>query len=199
MKKILLVSLSILFANQMEVDGDLNVSGDIHSPTITQLQEIIAQLQGEITVLQAQINSMQDTENKFETKFFHTETITDGDYIDIYNDLNEPISELDFYLLEIVQVNDFEGTMNGGNGARIILTSTIHEKQMVNVLYDNDYFEYYSPFYPGGEPYKGLFTDSNLEVSINGVNTASCKLLLAITAQFPTDSAINSKNSKDSK
>ena len=37
----------MLFAGEMEVDGDLNVSGDIQSPTIAQLQEIIAQLQAQ--------------------------------------------------------------------------------------------------------------------------------------------------------
>jgi len=38
MKKILLISLSLLFAGEMEVDGDLNVSGDIQSPTLDNLK-----------------------------------------------------------------------------------------------------------------------------------------------------------------
>ena len=55
MKKILtILIISTLFAGELEVDGDLNVSGDIQSPTIVQLQEIIAQLQAEIVELQAE-------------------------------------------------------------------------------------------------------------------------------------------------
>ena len=41
-----------MLAGEMEVDGDLNVSGNIQSPTIAQLQEIIAQLQAQIVALQ---------------------------------------------------------------------------------------------------------------------------------------------------
>jgi hypothetical protein len=47
MKKILLISLSMLFAGEMEVDGDLNVSGDIQSPTIQELQAQILALQSQ--------------------------------------------------------------------------------------------------------------------------------------------------------
>ena len=194
-KLLLILSLSFMLAGEMEVDGDLNVSGDIQSPTIAQLQEIIAQLQEEIAALQAQINSMQNADNKLETRIFQTGTITDGDFINIYTDLNEEISELDFYLLEIVQINDLS---LGGGEARIILKSSSYGgSQMVRAIYESNNFEYYPPFYPGGEPYKGLFTDPNLEVDIN-VGT-SCNLLLAITAQFPTDGVINSKNNKEIK
>ena len=35
-------------AGELEVEGNLNVSGDIQSPTIAQLQEIIEQLQAQI-------------------------------------------------------------------------------------------------------------------------------------------------------
>ena len=47
----------MLFAGEMEIDGDLNVSGDIQSPTIEELQEQIAALQ-------------QGADNKLETRLY---------------------------------------------------------------------------------------------------------------------------------
>ena len=54
-----------MLSGELEVEGDLNVSGDIQSPTIAQLQEIIAQLQVQIESLQEQIlNSQSDVSQK---------------------------------------------------------------------------------------------------------------------------------------
>ena len=70
----------------MEVDGDLNVSGDIQSPTIAQLQEIIAQLQAQITALQ------QGADNKLESRFYTLPRINIQDE-DYYLNIDEIVGE----------------------------------------------------------------------------------------------------------
>ena len=44
---------SILFSGELEVDGDLKVTGSIESATIDSLMQVIAQLQAQIALLQA--------------------------------------------------------------------------------------------------------------------------------------------------
>ncbi|MDB4125675.1 hypothetical protein N9597_00145 [Candidatus Marinimicrobia bacterium] len=75
MKKILLISLSMLFAGEMEVDGDLNVSGNIQSSTIEELQ-------AQITALQ------QGADNKLETRIYQVDmTLIDDELVPL--NLNE--------------------------------------------------------------------------------------------------------------
>ena len=73
-----------MLAGEMEVDGDLNVSGDIQSPTIAQLQEIIAQLQAQIAALQ------QGADNKLETRVFEINLSSLPIYNDAYYYLSLP-------------------------------------------------------------------------------------------------------------
>jgi len=74
-KLFLILSLSFMLAGEMEVDGDLNVSGDIQSPTIEELQAQIAALQ-------------QGADNKLETKIYQVNmTLIDDELIPL--DLNE--------------------------------------------------------------------------------------------------------------
>ena len=92
-KLLLILSLSFMLAGEMEVDGDLNVSGNIQSPTIAQLQEIIEQLQ-------AQINSMQNADNKLETRVFEYNISGERDYTEIID-----LSELTGYEIEHAKIN----------------------------------------------------------------------------------------------
>jgi len=45
MKTILVIFASFLFAGELEVDGDLKVTGSVESVTIDSLKAVIAQLQ----------------------------------------------------------------------------------------------------------------------------------------------------------
>ena len=58
MKKIyLLIGLTCLFANELEVDGDLTVTGTIQNDS---LQQVITELQAQIVALQSQITILQN-------------------------------------------------------------------------------------------------------------------------------------------
>ncbi len=60
MKKIyLLIGISCLFANELEVDGDLTVTGNIQAGTIDSVQQTIIELQAQIASLQSQITFLQ--------------------------------------------------------------------------------------------------------------------------------------------
>ena len=71
MKRILSVLLiTSLFAGNIELDGDVNVTGTIQSQTIESLLEQITQLQEQIALLEAQLNDSQVAENQLESRFF---------------------------------------------------------------------------------------------------------------------------------
>lgn len=46
--------LSVLFAGELEIEGDLKVTGNIEAGTIDSLQQVIAELQAQIAALQGQ-------------------------------------------------------------------------------------------------------------------------------------------------
>ena len=47
------LSLSLLFSQELEVEGDLKVTGTMESATIDSLNQVIANMQAQITELQA--------------------------------------------------------------------------------------------------------------------------------------------------
>ena len=96
MKKILLISLSMLFAGEMEVDGDLNVSGDIQSPTIAQLQEIIENLSNNSDVI---------------TKIYSSPFNGNTTYVSM-SELTGV--ERDWYLVKPIKISEFNGSHNSG-------------------------------------------------------------------------------------
>jgi len=71
MRKIISILLfTSLFAGDIELDGDVNVTGTIQSQTIESLLEQIAHLQEQIALLQAQLSASQGAENQLETRLF---------------------------------------------------------------------------------------------------------------------------------
>ena len=61
---LLFLLLSFLISAELEVEGDLKVTGNIQAGTIDSLQQIIADLQVQIALLQA-------ADNKLETSRYH--------------------------------------------------------------------------------------------------------------------------------
>ena len=59
---IILIFLSLLFSGELEVDGDLKVTGSVESTTIDSLKAVIADLQ-------AQLDAMQGG-NRLETRVY---------------------------------------------------------------------------------------------------------------------------------
>jgi len=52
-KTLLILTLSLLFSQELEVEGDLKVTGTVESATIDSLNQVIANMQAQITELQA--------------------------------------------------------------------------------------------------------------------------------------------------
>ena len=167
-----------MLAGEMEVDGDLNVSGDIQSPTIAQLQEIIAQLE-------AQIALMQDADNKLETRVYLLPRIEfqSGDWYDL--DIQSITGfELDYAQIKIAKVTDYfidnnyastnlmaSYTDYNGNEHHLETVTTLHRNGSV----------VYSTAATDGVIYSGTNEiDLKFEVS-NGW----ADFIITITAQFP--------------
>ena len=55
MKNIVFILLSFCLAGEMEVDGDLKVTGNIQSQTIDSLLQVIQDLQNQIALLQSSV------------------------------------------------------------------------------------------------------------------------------------------------
>ena len=86
----LLIFITSIFSNNLEVDGGLTTTGEIQSPTIQALLDQIAQLQEQIALLQAQVNSSQNSDNQLETRTFEHQLnwSVNGEYVPInFNDI----------------------------------------------------------------------------------------------------------------
>ena len=174
----ILLIYSIGFTQELTVDGNLNVTGNIQNQTIDSLQQVIAGLQ-------SQINSM-NSGNKLESRVFQTSTIGNGDIINIYEDLSEPIGPLDFYFMEIV---DATGLFASQGDYTLEFRGVDQDAQMCQSTFA-------ALDYPNGyvwlnndsqAPKKGLFTTENL-VFIQSYDLTGV-LTVVITAQFPSANA----------
>ena len=192
MKKIFTILIfTSLFAGELEVDGDLTVTGNIQSQTIDSLLQVISDLQSQLSGLQGG--------NRLETRIFETQWLNDNDIFSIYTDLNIPISNLDFYLLEIVSA---EGVVLGGGSTILYLQSTVNNSVRIDIIYQhNESGGYY--YHDSGSYTKNIFTQEFLKLEVNEQTLTQKKLKLAITAQFPPDSDVQLRKtglqSKDKK
>jgi len=103
--------------------------------------------------LQSQLNGLQ-VDNRLETRIFETQWLNDNDIFSIYTDLNIPISNLDFYLLEIVSA---EGVVLGGGSTILYLQSTVNNSVKIDIIYQhNESGGYY--YHDSGSYTKNIFT-----------------------------------------
>ena len=67
-----------LFAGELEVDGDLTVTGNIQNQTIDSLLQVIQDLQSQLSALQV--------DNRLETRVYELPRINfeDGEYYNLY-------------------------------------------------------------------------------------------------------------------
>jgi hypothetical protein len=179
MKKLIIIYLllGILFTQELQVEGNLNVTGTIESVTIDSLNQVILDLQNQIAGMQV--------ENRLETRIFTT-----GNIVLILPHEFYPIdvqaiigSEIDNALIEVLAVD-----MDGENAVVIDLSDRIFDtnsilirrlNQEINpisiendipVLYSKEVFENYGN-------YISIRRDGDEQINIT--------LTLAITAQFP--------------
>ena len=81
MKQLLSILLiSTLFAGELEVDGDLTVTGNIQNQTIDSLLQVIADLQSQLSALQV--------ENKLETRVYELPRFNFDGVTSMYLDLS---------------------------------------------------------------------------------------------------------------
>ena len=102
-KTLLILTLSLLFSQELEVEGNLKVTGTVESTTIDSLQQVIANLQAEMASMHA--------DNQLETRVYELPRIyIDNDLPDdkFYLDISSITGyELDYAILKLIRVNDF--------------------------------------------------------------------------------------------
>ena len=169
----ILLICSITLTQELTVEGDLNVTGNIQNQTIDSLLQVIADLQSQLSALQV--------ENRLETRVFEIGVLFNGTIIDF----NEILGyEFNYFILEIL------------NATPVNFTPT----QSYNFSIENSSFSDFGvargSHYPdlntftwsgAGQPTRGLFID-NGDYIIFICPTGSWNLTISITTQFPTES-----------
>ena len=183
-KLILILSLSFMLAVEMEVEGDLNVSGDIQSPTISELQEIIIQLEQRINNLENYVNE----QNSYVSSRHYTLTVENGATIDLENLTGQL---LDWYVIHIVKVSSIY------DWNIISLQSIDHSNMTVRGEFlSNEAYYTYADNHP-------LLVTSEyklLEIQINPSNVnISADVTFMITGPFQTQSNLRENFNEDSK
>lgn len=149
-KFLLVLFFSFLISAELDVDGNLNVSGSIQSPTIESLLEQISQLQNQILILQNQINS-----NPIKHKIV---TIENNDLLSSYTlSYFFPNEDIDWAIVYIVDCNSQAGNYCSlRNDYTIADTSVGHNNQFPKTNYFFGYEEFFinseEPFQIEGDP-----------------------------------------------
>jgi uncharacterized coiled-coil protein SlyX len=174
-----LLFASFIFSGELEVEGNLNVSGTIQSQTIDSLLQVIAQLQ-------AQIALMQDADNKLETRIYEYQFNFEGSYVEELDFLTITGHQLDFAIIKCVVSNynttketnlpigyeysytTWQGNQDWGGGGLLFYING----SQGSINYTDDFMTY------DGE-------NSIRLVSSQTGHTSSVTLSLIITAQFP--------------
>jgi hypothetical protein len=207
LKKIIfsVLAVGLVLAQELEVEGDLKVTGTVESATIDSLEQVIANMQAdmyehietmntyhlsEIADLQAQIDSMH-VDNMLETRFYQLPRINFTWGYEYYLDLLEITGyTLDYAQLYIVKVNDFSIEENLSVSCN--LGYDFFDSVDNNYLFTYTYLELYNNgnvrynteyiIYDNAYQMKIRFGDPQSE---EGIASGYIDLTLAITAQFP--------------
>ena len=192
MNKLLPILLvSCMFAGELEVEGDLNVSGELQSPTITALLAQIASLE-------AQIALMQNADNKLETRIYTIsvvdpifDTTDNSHYIDlqILTGYNLNSAKLEFYnITNISSTNvssvNLEYSFTDDNGQLAWVGPVSYCSQYGCNLSWND---------------KGCYYSGDNIIRIRSHTLFSADVIISVTAQFPPESNIQGQNTNTKK
>ena len=172
-----LLTLTLLFSQELEVEGDLKVTGTVESATIDSLEQVIANLQAQIDAMQA--------DNQLETRVYSVTLSENQLSLNIYTDLDYPIeAELDFYFLKIISVENLDYI--GGDNYAIELRQDGGNKRSSIVCgqLDNCYYPH-DGMGIGLLSIEGSFTGPQLSVVGLPTTAITPTFKLAITAQFP--------------
>ena len=171
----ILLICSIGFTQELTVDGNLNVTGNIQNQTIDSLLQVIQSLESQLSALQV--------DNRLETRVFDIEVSNN-----VVIDFNEILGfEFEYFLLEI---------LNG------IPPSNSIPSQSVTLIIENSLFSHFGvvkgEYYPwnlntftwdtGAGPKRGLFLQNGEDIifrTLNENGNSIWSLKIAITTQFP--------------
>ena len=184
---ILLIS-SICLTQEMEVDGDLKVTGNIQSQTIDSLLQVIQDLQNQITLLQ----SSGGWESRVFEYQFENVSCDGNSNVFHYLDFSEITNyDIDFGIVKILSISNYDGY----NEVQFQLKSSNQEEDIYIVFGENYYSEY-----------DGFQFDTNTDIMItpgyneylrvtncrdneNGwLNQISFTIKFLITSNFPSES-----------
>ena len=180
MKKVFLLTISLLFANQMSVDGDLTVSGNIQSQTIDSLLQVIQDIQSQFSNFQSG--------NKLETRFYELPRIEFSNGYQNEIDISSITGhDLDYGILKIVNVKDFN--INNGDYTTIYLFNTV-----INQNGNTSSAEHNIQIYSNGDVKLNGGAQTHISfkkgqynfMEIGGSGASGwVDLVLSVTAQFP--------------
>ena len=173
-KLIYIIFASFIFSGELEVDGDLTVTGNIQNQTIDSLLQVIQDLQSQLNALQG--------DNKLETRVYDI-TVSNNGVINFDDILG---FEFEYFLIEILN-----GTPPSDN-----------QNSSVTLIIENSLFSHYGvvkgEYYPwnlhtftwdsGAGPKRGLFLDNGEDIifrTLNENGNSIWNLKIAVTAQFP--------------
>ena len=175
---------AFLFSGELEVDGDLKVTGTVESTTIDSLKMVIAQLQAQLVAMQAQLNAMQ-VDNKLETRVYEYEAsmLSNIDLDFTLSELtNGDLDDNQSAFIKVLAVADVS-TLNINFNIKLV-------RSYLGEQVDEDWFgTIYSlgnnqPLYSAQNylaTYNGIFDHAFRAINSDFIGT----LELAITAEFP--------------
>ena len=194
MKKIFtILILSTLFAGELEVDGDLTVTGNIQNQMIDSLLQMIQDLQSQLSDLQV--------DNRLETRVYQLPRIefTYGENNTYDLDIHSITGyNLDYATIGIIHVLDYQMNNNDNVDINIQEEYTDHNGDQ---LHTDSQIKLYN--YGGTIKYSHNSNDvdyvtydyrNDIKLTFHG-SDGWVDLLLAITGLFPSDSNIQLQNS----
>tara|TARA_B100001094_G_scaffold303173_1_gene331060 strand:+ start:1105 stop:1662 length:558 start_codon:yes stop_codon:yes gene_type:complete len=180
-KLIYIIFASFIFSGELEVDGDLTVTGNIQNQTIDSLLQVIADLQSQIT-------SMQGVSNIYETR----EYTIPVNFTDFNQSHNIDFLELTGHNLEYAIVRLLDAEYISGTGdtniqifsaiqsiyfdvktdGSFVITNNQHQ-----LMYSNNFrWDYAS------STYDNLY---NNNLYIKNSSPVEATITISVTAQFP--------------
>jgi hypothetical protein len=178
MKKLIIIYLllGILFTQELQVEGNLNVTGTIESATIDSLNQVILDLQNQIAGMQV--------ENRLETRLFITENYNfqSGNInttFDIQSVIGTDIENALISIMDVEIVGDGDvnltiDPMGYNDGIKI---TRLWEELFSYFIANNNSIAYIKEVYDTHGNYIDLYGSCSSDISIN--------FTLAVTAQFP--------------
>jgi hypothetical protein len=176
MRLILILFTGFFFTQELQVEGNLNVTGTIESTTIDSLNQVILDLQNQIAGMQV--------ENRLETRVFTTESYYfDESGVQISVDIQSIIgTEVENALISVLAVD-----MDGDQSASIHFGNTLMQGGRAFIYRWDQQYHPYGIENNGSSTYTKEVYDTygnTFKIWSSSYEPINVSLTLAITAQF---------------